>query len=216
MTSESTAVSAPAVPAPRAAVHEQLVDGLGTVRIVPVDPPADAAVIHRWVTEERARFWGMGDTTREQVEEIYTHLDSLTTHHAYLVHLGDEPVALFQTYEPEADRVSECYDVEPGDIGVHLMLGPATGGPRPGYTAALLSVFVGHVLSGPGRRRVVAEPDARNEKAIARLQRTGFALGPEVVLPEVVLPEIDLPEVYLPEKRARLAFLTPESFAARR
>ncbi|MCP3817175.1 acetyltransferase [Streptomyces sp. A3M-1-3] len=214
MTSESPTASpteSPAAPCgTREAVHEQAVDGFGTVRVVPVDPAADAGVIHRWVIEERARFWGMGDASREQVLEIYTHLDSLTTHHAFLALLGDEPVALFQTYEPSADRVGECYDVDPGDVGVHLMLGPAAGEPRPGYTAALLSVFVSHVLSVPGRQRIVAEPDARNEKAITRLQRTGFVLGPEIVL-----PEIDLPEVYLPEKRARLAFLTQESFAGR-
>lgn len=47
------------------------------------------------------------------------------------------------------------------------------------------------------------EPDATNEKAIARMVRAGFELGPEVVLPEV-----DLPEVFIPEKRARLAFLS--------
>jgi hypothetical protein len=50
----------------------------------------------------------------------------------------------------------------------------------------------------------VVEPDVRNVKAIERLMRQGFELGPEVVL-----PEIDLPKVYLPEKRARLAFLLP-------
>ncbi|MEV6650566.1 GNAT family N-acetyltransferase [Streptomyces sp. NPDC051219] len=211
VTSETrTSATRTAVPAGREAVHEQAVEGFGTVRIVPVDPVADAAVIHRWVTEERARFWGMGDASREQVQEIYTHLDSLTTHHAYLAELDDEPAALFQTYEPTADRVSECYDVEPGDTGIHLMLGPAAGGPRRGYTGTLLSVFLSHALSVPGTRRIVAEPDARNEKAIARLRRTGFVLGPETVL-----PEIDLPEVYLPEKRARLVFLTPESFAGR-
>jgi hypothetical protein len=63
-----------------------------------------------------------------------------------------------------------------------------------------------YVLVGLDRQRVVVEPDARNEKAIARLVRQGFVPGPEIVL-----PEIDLPGVYLPEKRARLAFLTPEA-----
>jgi RimJ/RimL family protein N-acetyltransferase len=43
---------------------------------------------------------------------------------------------------------------------------------------------------------VVAEPDARNDRAIARLLRSGFELG----------PEIDKPE-----KRARLLFLTREA-----
>lgn len=191
----------------RVALHEQVIDGLGTVRILRVDPHADLDVIHGWVSEERARFWGMNGLSREQVLETYVHLDSLDTHHAFLALKDGEPAALFQSYEPEADRVSECYDVEDGDIGIHLLIGPpGPCGGRPGWSAGLLTAFTTYVLVGLDRRRVVVEPDARNTKAISRLTRQGFVPGPEIVL-----PEIDLPEVYLPEKRARLAFLTRET-----
>ncbi|MFE6956864.1 GNAT family N-acetyltransferase [Streptomyces sp. NPDC057696] len=189
-------------PMHESAVYEQTVEGFGTVRVGPVDPAADLDVIHGWVREERARFWGMEGASREQVRETYEHLDSLTTHHAHLVRLDGEPVALFQTYEPEADRVSECYEVEDGDIGVHFLIAPATGGAVRGFTGALMSVLVAYALEGHGKRRIVVEPDARNTKAVALLERAGFELGPEIVL-----PEIDLPEVFLPQKRARIAFL---------
>ncbi|MEU1535494.1 GNAT family N-acetyltransferase [Streptomyces fagopyri] len=193
--------------AAREAVHEEEIDGFGTVRVLPVDPRADLDVIHRWVTQERAGFWGMTGFTRQQVLEAYLLLDSLDTHHAFLAVKDGEPVALFQTYEPEADRVSECYRAEPGDIGVHLLIGPAGDeGARPGWSSKLLTAFTTYVLIGLDRRRVVAEPDARNTKAISRLVRQGFEPGPEIVL-----PEIDLPGVYLPEKRARLAFLDREA-----
>lgn len=193
--------------AAREAVHEQTADGFGTVRILPVDPHADLDVIHGWVSQERASFWGMNGLTKEQVLQTYVHLDSLDTHHAFLAVKDGEPAALFQTYEPEADRVSECYDVEPGDMGIHLLIGPAgSGGAVPGWSSALLTAFIAYVLVGLERRRVVVEPDARNAKAITRLVRQGFVPGPEIVL-----PEIDLPEVYLPEKRAQLAFLTREA-----
>ncbi|MBE3010331.1 acetyltransferase [Microbispora sp. NEAU-D428] len=180
-------------PARREAVWEQAVEGFGVFRIVPVDPQADTGLIHSWVTEERARFWGMLDASRERVLEIYDYLDGLATHHAYLVHRDDRPVALFQTYEPEADPVGECYDVRPGDFGVHLLLGPATGEGERGFTAALLSVLLAYAFSDPRHTRIVAEPDTRNDKVIDRMLRTGFTLG----------PEIDLPD-----KRARLLFLT--------
>ncbi|WP_330305691.1 MULTISPECIES: GNAT family N-acetyltransferase [unclassified Streptomyces] len=192
----------------REAVHEQVLDGFGTVRVVTVDPHADLDVIHGWVAQERARFWGMNGLTKEQVLETYVHLDSLDTHHAFLAVKDGEPAALFQTYEPEADRVSECYDVESGDIGMHLLIGPAgPGGGRPGWSSTLLTAFTTYLLTGLDRQRVVVEPDARNVKAIDRLTRQGF-----VPAEEIVLPEIDLPEVYLPEKRARLAFLTRKAF----
>jgi len=195
--------------AARAAVHEQRIDGFGTVRVLPVDPHADLDVLHRWLTEERAAYWGMTGFTRQEVLETYLHLDSLDTHHAFLAVKDGVPAGLFQTYEPGADRVGECYEVRPGDIGVHLFIGPPApgAGARPGWSSTLLGAFLAYALSGPDRRRAVVEPDARNTKAVALLTRQGF-----VPAGDIVLPRIDLPEVQLPEKRARLAFLTREAF----
>ncbi|MEU1275835.1 GNAT family N-acetyltransferase [Streptomyces sp. NPDC005799] len=187
----------------RAAVHEQRLDGFGTVRVLPLDPQADAEVVHRWVSEERAVFWGMNGLGRERVAEIYAHMAPLATHHAFLVVRDGDPVALLQTYEPEADRVSECYEVRDGDIGVHLLLAPAgEGGARSGWSGSLLTAVTAYALPGLGRRRIVVDPDVRNDKAIARFLRQGFEAGPVVVL-----PEIDLPDVHLPAKTAQLAFL---------
>ncbi|RZB18308.1 N-acetyltransferase [Streptomyces sp. F001] len=189
--------------AARTAVHEQAVDGFGTVRILPLDAKGDAEVIHGWVSEERAAFWGMNGLTRDQVADIYAHMDTLDTHHAHLVVRDGAPVALLQTYEPGADRVGECYEVRPGDIGIHLLLAPTgPGGARPGWTALLVSAITSYVLLTLDRQRIVVDPDVRNDRAIARFVRQGFEAGPRVVL-----PEIDLPDVYLPEKQAQLAFL---------
>ncbi|MET8669724.1 GNAT family N-acetyltransferase [Streptomyces tendae] len=192
--------------ASRTPVHEQHLDGFGTVSILPLDPAADAAVVHGWVSEGRAAFWGMNGLTQRQVTDVYAHMATLDTHHAFLVVKDGDPVALLQTYDPAADRVSECYDTEPGDIGVHLLLAPAgAGGARPGWTAALSGALMAYVLLGLGRTRIVVDPDVDNEKAIARFLKQGFTAGPAVVLPEV-----DLPDVYLPEKKAQLAFLRRE------
>ncbi|AKN69002.1 hypothetical protein QR97_03505 [Streptomyces sp. PBH53] len=188
---------------PMTDLHVQHIDGYGTVRIRPLDPEGDADLIHAWVSDERAAFWGMNGLTRAQVAEIYAHMATLETHHAHLVTKDGEPAALFQTYEPAADRVGECYDVRPGDLGVHLLLAPAgPDGPHPGWTAALLKAITTYALRVLDRRRIVIDPDVRNTKAIARFERQGFRRGPAVVLPEV-----DLPDVYLPEKHAQLAFL---------
>jgi hypothetical protein len=191
----------------RETVHEEVVDGFGTVRILPLDAKGDAELIHSWVSEERASFWGMNGLTADQVADIYAHMDTLDTHHAFLMVKDGTPAALFQTYEPEADRVSECYEVQPGDIGIHLLLAPptATGGARPGWTAGLVAAITAYTFRTLGRRRIVVDPDVRNDKAIARFTKQGFDAGPAVVL-----PEIDLPEVYLPEKQAQLAFLRRE------
>ncbi|MFF3857306.1 GNAT family N-acetyltransferase [Micromonospora sp. NPDC002575] len=181
-------------------VFRRHVEGFGEVSVRPVEPARDADVIHDWVTRERSRFWGMRDASRERVREIYEYVDSLATHHAYLVHRDGRPAALFQTYEPAADPVGECYDVRPGDFGVHLLIGPPDGGVEPGFTGAVLDTFLAFVLADPARLRVVAEPDARNDRAVARLVRAGFVPG----------PQIDLPE-----KRAQLLFLDRSVFLDR-
>ncbi|WP_329127047.1 GNAT family N-acetyltransferase [Streptomyces sp. NBC_01465] len=203
-TEEKTPMSpAPAAlpPARRTPLHEQKIDGFGTIVLVPVHPATDLDLLYSWVTEERARFWGMGQESREQVLETYEFLDSLATHHALLAVRDGVPVALFQTYDPAADPVGECYEVRRGDYGVHLLIAPHRGAvPEPGFTGALLSVLIAYVFSDPANLRVVVEPDVSNEKALTRMLRAGFVLG----------PEIDKPE-----KRARLAFLSREAAAAK-
>ncbi|GAB4000816.1 hypothetical protein GCM10029992_34110 [Glycomyces albus] len=62
---------------------------------------------------------------------------------------------------------------------------------------AVLSEFV---FKDPAHRRLIGEPDARNEQARARMRRIGFTLG----------PQIDLPH-----KRAQLAFLRREDWERR-
>jgi penicillin G amidase len=184
----------------RPAVFEQTLDGFGTVSIVPVRPKEDLDLIYGWVTQERARFWGMTEHSREYVLEIYEYLDSLDTHHAYLLLRDQKPVALFQTYEPDADPVGECYEVEPGDIGVHLLVTAAADGKaESGFTVALLKVIGAHLFADPKHRRIVAEPDTRNAQASARLRRSGFTIGPEITLPD---------------KTARLAFFRREDAPA--
>ena len=204
-TSLATATAPATAPAPPY-VHRQTVGGFGAVAIRPVDADADADVLHGWVREERAAFWGMNGLTRDQVADVYAHMAGLDTHRAFLVELDGAPVALLQTYEPTADRVGDCYDVAPGDLGIHLLLAPADArGARSGWSSALMGVLASYVLLGLDRSRVVVDPDVRNEKAIARFLRQGFEAGPVVTL-----PEIDLPDVYLPEKTAQLAFLRRE------
>ena len=176
-----------------AVVDERTVDGLGRITVCVLDPDADLDTIHAWVTAPGTGFWGLAELSREELRDTYAFVDSLPTHHAYLIRCDGEPVALLQAYDPADDPVGECYEVQPGDVGVHLLIG---AGGRPGATTRLLGALVAFLLSRPGACRIVAEPDVRNDRALARLTRTGFVAG----------PVIDLPH-----KRAQLAFLTVES-----
>lgn len=104
--------------------YQEKISDLGELSLVTVAPDRHAELLHGWVTRPRNSFWGMGGHTVEQVREIYAFLDGLPTHHAYLVMIDGEPVGLFQTYQPDADPVGERYPVQPGDVGMHLLLNP--------------------------------------------------------------------------------------------
>ncbi|WP_243635608.1 GNAT family N-acetyltransferase [Kocuria tytonicola] len=148
----------------------------------PVNPARDAALLHEWVSAPRARFWGMNGLSVREVQEIYTYLEASPTHHAWLIELDGEPVGLFQSYEPHADPVGALYRVEPGDLGIHVLLAPVRRR-RPGLTAALGRAALGQIARHGSTRRIVAEPDVSNERALSRAVAMGFELGPAVELP---------------------------------
>lgn len=172
-----------------AVVHERMVDELGRTTVSVLDPDGDLDTIHAWVTAPGTEFWGLGGLSREELRDTYAFVDSLPTHHAYLLRVDGGPVALLQVYDPADDPLGECYDVQPGDVGIHLLVGARV---RPGASARLFGAIVSFARDLPGARRIVAEPDVRNDRALARMVRTGFVAG----------PVIDLPH-----KRAQLAFL---------
>ena len=172
-------------------VYREDLPGLGRFTLTRLDPAADAGLVHRWVTEARAEFWGMTDHTLDDVREVYTFLDGLDTHHAYLMRLDGTPVGIFQTYEPDADPIGGYYPVREGDFGIHLFLAPADP-PVPGFTGAVSGALLRFVFQVPARTRIVVEPDARNERALRRWKRLGFVFGDRVDLPH---------------KTAQLAFL---------
>ncbi|WP_433128938.1 GNAT family N-acetyltransferase [Micromonospora sp. CA-240977] len=178
--------------------HLEKVAGLGELSLLTVVPDRHAALLHGWVTQPRNSFWGMGSHTLDEVRDVYAFVDSLPTHHAYLIMVDAEPVGLFQTYQPEADPVGERYQVRPGDVGMHLLLSPDRRIAR-GLANAVAPALARFLFRDPAAQRIVVEPDVRNHLALRRLEIEGFTFD----------SEIDMPD-----KRAQLAFLTRARFEA--
>lgn len=156
-------------------------------------PSADIDLLCDWLHDDRAQFWGMVEKPREEIEEIYTWLQEQPHLAAYIVELDGEPVALFQTWDPEVDELGTFYDRRPGDIGAHLFL--ADTPTRKGWTETVFDFFIENVIVKAGARRIVVEPDASNEASLARLDDYGFKRGPVVQLPHKVAQYafLDLP-----------------------
>lgn len=178
----------------------------GAITAHVLDPVADLDVIHGWVTEPRARFWGLGDLTRDELRETYEFVDSLPTHNAYLVRWDDVPVALVQAYHPEDDPVAAAYAVAEGDLGLHFFRAPTlpehAGGSAESW-AILGPACLAFLFAGPGTRRLVGEPDAGNAAALARMVAMGFEAGERVHFDSPNGPK-DAVMAYFPRERAGL------------
>lgn len=169
---------------------------MNDITIRPVDPEADADLIHDWVTQERARFWGMLDKDRDEVLEIYTYIAEQAHLSAHLVSVGGVPVTLFQTYDPAVDDIGQYYDREAGDVGVHLLL--ADDPARIGRTQDIVAFLTGWLFDDPANLRIVLEPDTRNAKSLRLFGLAGAEAGPEV---------------QMPQKRAQFAFIDRQALA---
>jgi len=146
-----------------------------------VDPPSDCRLLHDWVTQERASFWGMLDKSLDEVEEIYTWIDEQPHLAAYLMEVGSQPVALFQTYDPQVDEIGQFYDRRPGDLGVHLLLADTPA--REGRTREVVRFLLERLFADEEVRRIVFEPDARNARSLRLLGQFGVEAGPRVQMP---------------------------------
>lgn len=139
-----------------------------------VDAVADAPLLHSWVTQPYASFWGMLSATVDVVEEEYSKIQSSGHHHALLGLDGGVPAFLMEEYRPSESPLAGAYAVRAGDIGMHLLVAPPSGGPKPGYTAAVMDAVLDRLFQTSGVERVVVEPDARNTKIHVLNERLGF------------------------------------------
>lgn len=146
-----------------------------------MDPVTDLDLVHRWVTEPRAHFWGMTGKSPEEVGEIYTWLQEQEHLAAYVLEVDGTPVGIFQTYDPAVDEIGTFYEREAGDLGVHLLLADTPA--RAGHSAALLTMLVRWCFAQAGVERIVVEPDADNGRSLMTFGRAGLTAGPRVQLP---------------------------------
>ena len=79
-----------------------------------------------------------------------------------------------EEYVPSLSPLAALYSVQPGDVGMHLLVAPPAGPARSGYTAAVMDAVLERLFAAPDVERIVVEPDARNTKIQALNTRLGF------------------------------------------
>ncbi|MEV4260095.1 GNAT family N-acetyltransferase [Kribbella sp. NPDC049584] len=177
--------------------YRRFVAGLGTLSLRPFDLTEDVTTLHSWVTQPYARYWGLLNASVADVHTEYLRISRSAQHHAFLGEHDGRPAFLMERYEPAYDAVGQVYDVAPGDIGMHVLVGPAVT-PITGFTAAVFETIMDSLFSDPLVDRVVVEPDVRNVKIQALNERMGFRKHSVV---------------QLPDKQAWLSFCTRDQYA---
>ncbi|AKL66233.1 GNAT family N-acetyltransferase [Streptomyces sp. Mg1] len=171
---------------------------LGTFSVRPLDPFADAELLHGWVTHPKASFWMMQDATLPDVEREYMRIAAHEHHQAFIgLHEG-LPAFLMETYDPSELELVGLYDAQPGDIGMHFLVAPSDT-PLHGFTRAVITTVMAAVFADPAAERVVVEPDVNNTAVHALNEAVGFVAERPVTKPE---------------KEALLSFCTRAQFEA--
>ncbi|WP_330296502.1 GNAT family N-acetyltransferase [Streptomyces sp. NBC_00503] len=172
--------------------------GLGAFSVRPLDPFADAELLHGWVTHPKAAFWMMQEASLPDVEREYMKIAAAEHHEAFIgLHEG-RPAFLMEHYDPSRLELVGLYEALPGDVGMHFLVAPSDT-PVHGFTLAVITTVMASLFADPATRRVVVEPDVRNTAVHALNEAVGFVPDGPVVKPE---------------KEALLSFCTREQFEA--
>lgn len=181
-----------------ALLHRRVDPRLGAFALRTLDPDADAALLHGWVTHPKAAFWLMLDADVARVAAEYRRIAAHPHHEAAVGLWRDRPAFLAERYDPTQVELVGLYDPAPGDVGMHFLCAP-TGTPVHGFTLAVITTVLSWLFADPTVHRVVVEPDVRN----TAVHRLNAAVGFEV-----------LGTIAKPEKDALLSVCTRTRFEA--
>ncbi|MEO9324982.1 GNAT family N-acetyltransferase [Nocardioides sp. C4-1] len=173
------------------------------VTLEPLDVTAHAPRLHAWVTHPRSVYWQMQHASVDDVATAYDAITAHPHHEAWLGRVDGVPAFLAETYDPRlAPEVGldDLPDLADGDLGMHVLVAPSDH-PVPGFTRRVFAAVLDHCFADDAVRRVVVEPDVRNERIQVLNEEAGF----------VVARTVDLPG-----KQAALSFCTRDDWEARR
>ena len=136
----------------------------------------DAPLLHDWFNRDYARFWGLQGKTVDEIREKFAEIEASGTCDVIFGVLAStgERLFMFQSYDVHADELGHHYAVQPGDRGFHFMVGPPEH-PRPAMAYHTLQAVCAWIFRDTQVRRIVGEPDVRNEKAMRRMVQAGFS-----------------------------------------
>ncbi|MFD2176126.1 GNAT family N-acetyltransferase [Veronia pacifica] len=138
-------------------------DLLGDISFVLYNPQQHLSVIHEWVTQPYAVFWGMNGYELNDTETFYARIMDNPHETTLLGFVDNKPAFLIEVYDVAHHECSEHFTVEQGDIGIHILLSPNRLSIR-GFSHAVMSASMELLFDQFGAKRVIVEPDINNHK----------------------------------------------------
>ncbi|SEB44372.1 Siderophore synthetase component [Tenacibaculum sp. MAR_2009_124] len=169
----------------------------GEISIRTFDLNEDSKILHDWVNREYAVFWGMENTSLEDVKREYKKLIEPVDYDVFVGVYNNEEVFFLERYNPQNDIINDHYNAKASDAGVHIIIAPPKSTKVPHFTWYMFQSIMDFVFTNKSIENIVVEPDIRNKKMFALCERIGFSLDKIIELPH---------------KTAQLAFLERETY----
>lgn len=154
---------------------------VGEFSFQPFDIEQHSPLLHQWVNQEHAQFWGMRGYNLAKVKATQKALRQDGIEVFLGTHNG-APKCLMELYKPQDTELSEHMPLEDGDVGMHILISQPDGAPQKGFTLGVFHCIMQFLLIECGANRVIVEPDTRNHKVHALNRKVGFFHFAEVDL----------------------------------
>lgn len=171
-------------------------NGAGLVFAPLVDAHVD--LLHGWLRADHVRPWWGVEGSIEATAAYIDAMRALDHQRSWIVSDARGPFGYVETYVVADDPLADHYAAEPGDRGLHLMVGERDRLGTPVSRELTVSVLTG-LIAEPQATRVLCEPNVRNE----RMLRFCASLGAE-----------RLAEFPFGRKTAALLAWTPDTITA--
>lgn len=187
-------------------VYSKNIESFGTINLRHFRIEKDIELLHNWVTKSYASYWGMLGKSIEEVRLEYERLIALPYYEVFVGEFQNQSIFLMEKYKASEDRIASYYTTEETDYGMHILLAPPPLDNRiHGFTWNVFSTVLDYFFDQPEVRRVVVEPDIRNEKIHKLNIKAGFQYQKEIDLPEkkAALAFCDLKDYQEAQKQLR-------------
>ena len=154
-----------------------------TVAMRAVALEQDLACLHQWTHQEHViPNWQLN----KPITDLYKHFyKALRNKHQSLFIISIDGIELCyaETYYAPQDRLANFCDVQAGDFGLHLFIGPQEALGK-GYSELILCALTDYLFTRQHAARVLVEPNQKVEQLTILQRKLGYHILGSVKLPE--------------------------------